>query len=132
MSRCHLGRAFTLIEILIVVVILGVLAAIVLPQFTDASGQAMDTNVRSQLQTIRAQIELHAIERPFAAYGPATPLPTFWNELVENDYLQQAPRNPYSPPAERTLVGAVPGAWGWVWDGMDVLATDGMGGMFVE
>lgn len=34
------NRAFTLIEILIVVVILGILAAIVIPQFTEASGDA--------------------------------------------------------------------------------------------
>ncbi|MHC4363321.1 MAG: type IV pilin protein, partial [Planctomycetota bacterium] len=31
---------FTLVEILIVVVILGILAAIVIPQFTDASTEA--------------------------------------------------------------------------------------------
>ena len=35
--RCGERRAFTLIEILIVVVILGILAAIVIPQFTSAS-----------------------------------------------------------------------------------------------
>jgi len=32
---------FTLVEILIVVVILGILAAIVIPQFTEASGKSV-------------------------------------------------------------------------------------------
>ncbi len=38
--RTQVKRAFTLIEILIVVVILGILAAIVIPQFTSASQDA--------------------------------------------------------------------------------------------
>ena len=51
-------RAFTLIEILIVVVILGILAAIVIPQFTDAADDAQLASVQSQIQTIRGQVEL--------------------------------------------------------------------------
>ncbi|MEO1279645.1 MAG: prepilin-type N-terminal cleavage/methylation domain-containing protein, partial [Planctomycetota bacterium] len=35
--RAQVRKAFTLVEILIVVVILGILAAIVIPQFTSAS-----------------------------------------------------------------------------------------------
>ncbi|MHC4765507.1 MAG: type IV pilin protein, partial [Planctomycetota bacterium] len=58
--RSHrIRQGFTLIEILIVVVILGILAAIVIPQFTDASQEAAASNLRSQLQTIRSQIELY-------------------------------------------------------------------------
>ena len=54
-------RGFTLIEILIVVVILGILAAIVIPQFTNASQEATESAIRSQLQTIRGQIELYRV-----------------------------------------------------------------------
>ncbi len=136
MRTPSIKRAFTLIEILIVVVILGILAAIVIPQFTDASADAMDASVRAQLQTIRGQIELYNVQNPdavFGLYDANTPLgAAFWDGLVNNDYLQQSPRNPLSPVAERILVGAAPGAFGWVWDGNDFTATDGAGAAFPE
>lgn len=53
---------FTLVEILIVVVILGILAAIVIPQFTDASTEAKLSSLCSDLQTFRSQIELYKIQ----------------------------------------------------------------------
>lgn len=55
-------RGFTLIEILIVVVILGILAAIVIPQFSSASNEAAISSVRSQLQTLRSQVELYRVQ----------------------------------------------------------------------
>ena len=58
----HNNKAFTLVEILIVVIILGILAAIVIPQFTEASNEARDSAVRSDLQTIRSQVELYKIQ----------------------------------------------------------------------
>ena len=53
---------FTLVEILIVVVILGILAAIVIPQFTEASTEAKTSSLVSDLQTVRSQIELYKIQ----------------------------------------------------------------------
>ncbi|MCK4753454.1 MAG: prepilin-type N-terminal cleavage/methylation domain-containing protein [Planctomycetes bacterium] len=53
---------FTLVEILIVVVILGILAAIVIPQFTGASTEAKESSLRSNLQAMRSQIELYKIQ----------------------------------------------------------------------
>jgi general secretion pathway protein G len=53
---------FTLVEILIVVVILGILAAIVIPQFTGASTEAKESALVSDLQSIRSQIELYKIQ----------------------------------------------------------------------
>ncbi len=53
---------FTLVEILIVVVILGILAAIVIPQFTEASTEAKLSSLCTDLQTMRSQIELYKIQ----------------------------------------------------------------------
>ncbi len=52
-------HGFTLVEILIVVVILGILAAIVIPQFTQASTEAKTNSLASDLQSFRSQIELY-------------------------------------------------------------------------
>ena len=52
-------QGFTLVEILIVVIILGILAAIVIPQFTEASAEARVSNLVTNLQTIRSQLLLY-------------------------------------------------------------------------
>jgi type II secretion system protein G len=112
-------RAFTLIEILIVVVILGILAAIVIPQFTDASQEAMLSSVKSQLQTLRSQIELYRVKN-----GGVTSdlINQQWADLVDGDYIQQDPVNPFN---DSTTVAAAPGAdVGWMWDGSDLTACD--------
>jgi general secretion pathway protein G len=53
---------FTLIEILIVVIILGILAAIVIPQFSNASTEARESAMRSMQQTVRSQVELYKLQ----------------------------------------------------------------------
>lgn len=53
---------FTLVEVLIVVVILGILAATVLPQFTRADSDAKETALMQNLQTLRSQIELYKFQ----------------------------------------------------------------------
>jgi prepilin-type N-terminal cleavage/methylation domain-containing protein len=128
--RTQVKRAFTLIEILIVVVILGILAAIVIPQFSDASTQANEANLRSQLQTLRGQLELYKVQ-----HGDTYPdlVANGWSDLVSGNYIQAAPRNPLQPAATATAVGAAAAAnVGWIWDGDDLFATDGAGNLFVE
>lgn len=50
---------FTLIEVLIVVVILAVLAATVIPQFTDSTTDAKKSSGLMNLHTLRSQIQLY-------------------------------------------------------------------------
>jgi general secretion pathway protein G len=52
-------RGFTLVEILIVVVIMGILAAIVVPQFSQSSDDARFTSTVQNLQSMRGQIDLY-------------------------------------------------------------------------
>ena len=67
MNRSNKG--FTLVEILIVVVILGILAAIVIPQFSQASSEARASSIKSNLQMVRSQIELYKIQHNEALPG---------------------------------------------------------------
>ena len=53
------SSGFTLIEILIVVIILGVLAMIIVPQINVSSGEARLNTLKTNLKTVRKAIELY-------------------------------------------------------------------------
>lgn len=104
----RVSGGFTLVEILIVVVILGILAAIVVPKFTDASTTAKRSNVVAQLKTIRAQLELYKLQHN-DEYPTVAQM--FTNLITETEtdgtagdnsgnevgpYLQVAPDNPFT------------------------------------
>lgn len=56
---CQLRRrGFSIIEVLIVIVILGILAATVLPQFTESSAHAHESALRADLTQLRSQLQL--------------------------------------------------------------------------
>lgn len=54
-------NAFTLIEVLIVVVIMAVLAATVIPQFSSSTQDAMESSLEFNAHTMRSQIELYKV-----------------------------------------------------------------------
>jgi len=134
---------FTLVEILIVVVILGILAAIVIPQFTSASTEAKESALVSDLQAIRSQIELYKIQHNDNL--PGTDLSgDFVTAMTTNTdqdgapggrfgpYMRQIPVNPFSTAAagessvesgaakkDPAVVGDNATAWWFVNDGAD-------------
>jgi general secretion pathway protein G len=102
-SRPHQG--FTLVEILIVVIILGILAAIVIPQFTNASQNARESSLQSTLQTLRSQIQLYKLQHgdglpDLVGTGgtnwAALTGPTSWGTPSQSygPYMQAVPLNP--------------------------------------
>jgi len=56
------SRGFTLVEILIVVIILGILAAIVIPQFTNATSDAKISSLKTTLSSMRQQVEFFKLQ----------------------------------------------------------------------
>ncbi len=102
-------RGFTLIEILITVTSLGIVSAITVPQFSNASTDSAINSTLWQAQTLRVQIELFRVQEN----REPDLLNSQWDELVTNDYLAVAPRNPSNG---SSVVANAPGAnVGWVW-----------------
>ncbi len=52
------SRAFTLVELLIVIVVLAVLAAIVIPKFNDSGTRGRESSLRANLKVVRNAVEL--------------------------------------------------------------------------
>lgn len=118
--------AFTLVEILIVVVILGILAAIVIPQFTSATQDAQSTCTYNELQKLRRTVGLFRVRNsdanPSVIDGDGT-----WGEIVGNqyEYLLSAPVNAWVGGANGRVVRVVPDAtpdtafqtdYAWIFD----------------
>ena len=55
-------KGFTLVELLIVVIILGILAAVVIPQFGNASSEAKESSLMTNLAAFRGAIDLYKIQ----------------------------------------------------------------------
>lgn len=55
-------KGFTLIELMIVIAILGILAAVAIPNFLNARGKAQDAAALSTLEAVKTALEMYAAD----------------------------------------------------------------------
>jgi general secretion pathway protein G len=90
-SRLALAaRGFTLIELLLVLVILGILAAIVVPKFSGRTEQARETAARAQIATFNTALDAFEVDVGFYPKGK-----NGLSDLVQQPRDAQNWRGPY-------------------------------------
>lgn len=122
-------RAFTLVEILIVVVILGILSAIIVPLYAGATQDSWEGSLQANLNSLQSQIELYN--------SRMNDYPDFagqqWSQLLAGEYIKAPPVNPaYSGGQPRdsvtevtgTTYGALGSAWVWNSDLSTICASN--------
>lgn len=99
-------RAFTLIELLIVVAIIGILAAIAVPNFLNARTKALVSRVYGDVKGIQHALELYRIDHNDYMIGPGrmpNPLKGFkvWAQLTTPvAYMSSILKDPFKPDGE--------------------------------
>jgi general secretion pathway protein G len=106
--RARAGKAseagFTLIELMIVMAIIGVLAAIAIPSFVNTVRRAKVAALREDLHTMRDAISSYTVDKEKAPNG--------LDDLVQAGYLKSIPKDPMT---DRTDT--------WMTDQSDTLMT---------
>lgn len=101
-SRCVQRRnaGFTLIEVMIVVVILGILAAIVVPKIMDRPVQAQITAAKSDIRTLESALNLYRLDNhsyPTTDQGleALVQKPSNAKAWKEGGYIGRLPKDPW-------------------------------------
>jgi general secretion pathway protein G len=93
------SRGFTLIELLLVLVILGVLAAIVVPKFAGRTEQARQAAAKTQISTFGTVLDAFEVDNGYYPKGKSG-----LNDLVQaprdaknwrGPYIKEVPKDPW-------------------------------------
>ena len=137
MKRTDIQRdGFTLVEVLIVVVIMAVLAATIIPQFSDSTKDAKVSSANFNLHTLRSQIQLyksqHDGEVPSATLAELTASTNSDGDVGTGaaypygPYVREIPGNPFTNSNTVTVITNSPAQVGDVTgDGWLYNATTG-------
>ncbi len=90
--RSNRQGGFTLIEIMVVVVILGILAALVVPAIMDRPDHARKVRAKQDVRTITSALNMYRLDH--------FDYPTALEELAtgSNKYLERVPSDPWGRP----------------------------------
>jgi len=90
-------KAFTLVEILVVIGIIGLLAVFLVPNLLGARDRAKEAGVKGVMHSVQLAIEAYQMENNVYPLGSDIPLESLCrNYLMVGGYVAAVPKNPFT------------------------------------